>query len=605
MTGASRLPSVLVSLLLALQGLSPLLASDLLQRDFRQGRITQEQYILYEIARIRSNPLLPDKYVTEEPLKCATPVWKMLLGSAPVLSLSTRQTLETMKVNFSGTFPTQKRPEGLDKTFDPDTGIFRFHYTTGVTDGVDPFDGDGNGVPDYVDRTADAFMAAYVMAIDSMGMIPPPSDGWLTHNGGNERYDIYIHNLGPNYYGETVPEEPADNYTGDNENSSRKEINAFTSFISIRNNFSNFPKEELYSIQVTAAHEFFHAIQFGYDGWEAIWMLEATATWMEDEVFDHVNDNYQYLKDWLRQPHIALDKESSPHWYGSWIFFRYLSEHLGGVATIRKIFDESVSHNSFKGNFSILTIDRVLSRLGSGFSRALSSMVVANEVLSSHPGAEPYTYEEADDYRRFGVEPAYRKPPIVLSDSVYTIVSENGDLDRNASHYVQLIPASGPIDVSLFPASAHVDFQVKAIIQKTSQSVTVYDIGKYGNITVPNDIRRLTIAVVSDTARDANYGYTMKLEPRVLLPSRITLFQNFPNPFNEMTTFRFFLPEVSPVSLFIFDLRGRKVEELVVTDLREGFNDTRYQARYLPSGVYVIGLHAKGKTHTRKFTVIK
>ena len=47
--------------------------------------------------------------------------------------------------------------------------------------------------------------------------------------------------------------------------------------------------------KVTAAHEFFHAIQFGYDFGEDVWMLEATATWMEERVFDEVNDNRQYL----------------------------------------------------------------------------------------------------------------------------------------------------------------------------------------------------------------------------------------------------------------------------------------------------------------------
>ena len=49
------------------------------------------------------------------------------------------------------------------------------------------------------------------------------------------------------------------------------------------------------SAQVTAAHEFFHAIQFAYDYGEDAWMLEATATWMEERVFDKVNDNRQYL----------------------------------------------------------------------------------------------------------------------------------------------------------------------------------------------------------------------------------------------------------------------------------------------------------------------
>ncbi|MFQ6675968.1 MAG: T9SS type A sorting domain-containing protein [Fidelibacterota bacterium] len=605
MTSVGRFLSMVVVFTPFLASTIPASASpDNLQDDYRKGHITREEYLIYEIARLRSRPEIPEKYRTEKALKCATPIWKLLMGSAPFLSPSSRGILEAMRVDFSRSFPTAKRPTGLDRKFDPPSGFFRFHYTTGGQNGVDPSDLDRDGVPDYVNRVAEAFITAYVTQIDSFGLTPPPGDGWYADNGGDGRYDIYIYDLGPNYYGETVPEDYANDRTGDNENSSRTEENAFTSFISIRNSFSGFPKEELQSIQVTAAHEFFHAVQFGYDGWEATWMLEASATWMEDEVFDDVNDNYQYLKLWLQQPHIALDEDISPHWYGSWIFFRYLSEHLGGAGTIRKIFEESVGLNSQTGDLSIVTIDRVLSRMGSGFSHALASMVIANQVLSSDAAADPYTYEEASSYRLYGIKPAYKKS-VVLSDTLHVITSGREELNRNASHYIELLPASGPLEVSLFPASSFSDFQVKAIIQATSGDVVAFDVRRTRTVTIPPDLRQMAIAVVSDTTRDVDYGYTLTLQPKVLLPSRITLFQNFPNPFNEMTTFRFFLPEVHPVSLSIVDLRGRRVEKVAVSEVREGFNDTRFQGRHLPSGVYFLTLEANGEIRTRKFTVIK
>ena len=46
---------------------------------------------------------------------------------------------------------------------------------------------------------------------------------------------------------------------------------------------------------MTAAHEFFHAVQFAYDAADDQWFMESTATWMEDEIYDDVNDNLQYL----------------------------------------------------------------------------------------------------------------------------------------------------------------------------------------------------------------------------------------------------------------------------------------------------------------------
>lgn len=97
------------------------------------------------------------------------------------------------------------------------------------------------------------------------------------------------------------------------------------------------------NLQVTAAHEYFHAVQFAYDVNEDGWLLEATATWAEDEVYPDINDNRQYLKGGpLGQPAQSMDHRRGIAPYGAWIFFRYLSEHYpavngpGGMPTIVK-----------------------------------------------------------------------------------------------------------------------------------------------------------------------------------------------------------------------------------------------------------------------------
>ena len=60
---------------------------------------------------------------------------------------------------------------------------------------------------------------------------------------------------------------------------------------------------------MTAAHEYFHATQFAYDIAEDGWFLEATATWAEDELYDDVNDNVQYLTDSpITHPGQPIDK---------------------------------------------------------------------------------------------------------------------------------------------------------------------------------------------------------------------------------------------------------------------------------------------------------
>jgi len=99
-------------------------------------------------------------------------------------------------------------------------------------------------------------------------------------------------------------------------------------------------------MRVTAAHEFNHALQFGYDGEEpADWLWEATATWMQDEVYDDIDDSDEDLMAVFKSPDTCqlayggeARVEDENHWYGEWIFLRYISEHHG-PNTIRSIWE--------------------------------------------------------------------------------------------------------------------------------------------------------------------------------------------------------------------------------------------------------------------------
>ena len=143
-----------------------------------------------------------------------------------------------------------------------------------------------------------------IINFDTLGFTYPPSDSWYTlqNNGGSPHYDIYIFNLEPGYYGYVQGESYSQNNSminrGDNENSiDIKEKSSMVSFMAIRNDYSSFTGNINEILQATISHEFFHAIQYGYDGWEAGWLLESTAVWMEELHYDHINDCYQFLED--------------------------------------------------------------------------------------------------------------------------------------------------------------------------------------------------------------------------------------------------------------------------------------------------------------------
>lgn len=177
-------------------------------------------------------------------------------------------------------------------------------------------DRNDNGVPDYVDsvrRTVDRVHTTYRRA----GYRPPKRDG---RRGGDERTDIYLADVGSRgLYGYC---------TSDQERFGRGfDIWAYCVLdndYSSRQFPTNTPRQNM---QVTAAHEYFHAVQFGYDATEDAWLMESTATWVEDEVFDRVDDNVQYLPEGpMSRPRVPMDKVTGLHFYGVWIFFRHLTE---------------------------------------------------------------------------------------------------------------------------------------------------------------------------------------------------------------------------------------------------------------------------------------
>ncbi len=89
------------------------------------------------------------------------------------------------------------------------------------------------------------------------------------------------------------------------------------------------------------------------------------------------------------------------------------------------------------------------------------------------------------------------------------------------------------------------------------------------------------------------------------LPTEFTLYQNFPNPFNPVTVIKYDLPDVSDVSLIIYDILGRKVKELVNTKQQAGRYEVQFNATNLASGVYIYQLIADKYINSKKMILLK
>jgi len=95
-----------------------------------------------------------------------------------------------------------------------------------------------------------------------------------------------------------------------------------------------------------------------------------------------------------------------------------------------------------------------------------------------------------------------------------------------------------------------------------------------------------------------------------VLPVRVTLEGNFPNPFNPSTVIRFSLPAAGPIRLTVLDMRGRTVRVLRSGPAAAGSQQAAWDARddsgnAVPSGLYLYRLEAGSAVQTGKMIFMR
>jgi pectate lyase len=97
------------------------------------------------------------------------------------------------------------------------------------------------------------------------------------------------------------------------------------------------------------------------------------------------------------------------------------------------------------------------------------------------------------------------------------------------------------------------------------------------------------------------------------LPARFSLYENYPNPFNPVTTIRYGVPEIAHVDLRVFDVAGRTVAVLVNEIKRPGYYNIEFGRGSLTSGTYLLrmaasavsGSPAETFSQARTMTILK
>ena len=125
----------------------------------------------------------------------------------------------------------------------------------------------------------------------------------LPRHGPDGKLDIYLANLGDNgLYGYCTSDDPS--------NSLEICLGLLRASTTTIEEFP--PTAPTTTLRVTVAHEFFHAVQYAYEWAEDNWLLEQTATWIEDELYDSINDNCSMWRGRQREPDLEPVRAPRP-----------------------------------------------------------------------------------------------------------------------------------------------------------------------------------------------------------------------------------------------------------------------------------------------------
>ena len=97
----------------------------------------------------------------------------------------------------------------------------------------------------------------------------------------------------------------------------------------------------------------------------------------------------------------------------------------------------------------------------------------------------------------------------------------------------------------------------------------------------------------------------ISIEENIHLPNKISLFPNYPNPFNPTTTLSFSLINNDHVLLEVYDIKGRNIETLVNSKLFVGRHNIRWDGSQYSSGIYFIKLRTENIEMNQKIMLLK
>ncbi|MBN1755249.1 hypothetical protein JW877_03445 [bacterium] len=457
------------------------------------------------------------------------------------------------------------RPRGLDLVYE--TEHFKVWYTVVGDSAPDLTDQDpSDSIPDWINRTGEILEYCWDVEITQKGFRPPRPDSSSLVSpegvGGDDRLDVYVLNVryyGAVAFGVTVPEEII------YEDGQR----IATAYMQVENDyaepaFESYQGRELEALQVTCAHEFCHVIQFNYhistsefeNFQECYWWYEATSVFMEDEVYDNVNDYIQYLAAFLEYPDLALDSYYAGHHYGSGIFPIFISEKYD-PNLIREIWE----------NFSLEwyifpTLDATLESHGINLDIAFQEFSVWN-IFTGERADTSLFYSEGNSF-----------PEVYMDDLEWDSTgSQNWETDsrRYACSYFRFPYVNIKEGLSItFAPDTHFQGAYSLVglgLSGTDNPDTIILADSSSVIASLPGLWRFSNAIVitqlynsSHTESGCSFQWRKNSLYTIPYPDRAVFEEPYPNPFiiekDQLLVFPYILQARKDLALFIYNVSG-------------------------------------------------
>jgi hypothetical protein len=587
-----------------------------------------EQQLIEKVKSVFSPEAKPVEL--ERPI-CATPIFLEVKANWDRLSAKAKGSLKAYVER-----PSYSYPEFVYNTLG---GHFKVHYTREGDNAVynPDLDYNSNGHPDWIDTVGMVLDHVWEAEVSGLEYYPPPSDGDYPDtmdNGGDGKYDVYILNIA--FLGYTQ---------GERFSTSGPYQNSATSYIVLDNDYPDPRHTRLQWLEVTAAHEFFHAIQMGYDGLEyesdtenvkPYWM-EMSAVWMEDMVYDQVNDYVLYLPEFFNYPWLSLKTYrslSDLHAYGSCVWALYLQERFSDTTIIKEIWQRcgEVPGPNVLNPDGQSAIDKTLEGRGLTFEEAFREFTVWNYFTGNRARTQTY-YSEGDLFPQVKVDTMFHY------HTVYPVNTISGPFNPQnlGSDYVVFVPdpnlTQGGMRLEFTSLSG--EYKVTALGHKSypfpPYEITVTGLGKIYNWQHYSEIVMVPAVVTRSPDGVYQYEYIAEYDSSLYgdetLPEEDKILQNFPNPFviedgSDRTFFPFILSSPSRVQIDIFTLSGERIKTIIprydtnlgraeyldqalLRELDMFWDGKNEDGEYVSAGVYVYSFRTERTTEVKKIAVIR